>query len=93
MPSTTRKISSGRKIDKVAYCPKCKHSQHVFTLWAKYVNMGDKYRHKQRNGGNTTNTPDGTIWTPSDPFCVVDAIWMLAVEAKRHTHSAIVAFG
>jgi hypothetical protein len=42
---------------------------------------------------NTNDTLDDTIRTHPDPFQIMDAIWMLAAEAKPHTHSAIAEFG
>jgi len=42
---------------------------------------------------NTNATLDGTIQTHPDPFRIMDAIWMLAAEAKPHSPSAIAAFG
>ena len=76
MPSTARKISSARKIDKVTYCLKCKHSLSIFTLCAKYVNMGDKYCHGRRNGGNTTDTH-------RDPFRIMACMQEIGLKQMR----------
>jgi hypothetical protein len=45
---------------------------------AQSVNIAELYLHFRLNMG---------------AFRIMDAIWMLAAEAKPHTHSAIAAFG